>query len=45
MLDVLNSLYTREELLRELGPASPLLYDYGYWAIKRPGSIVRRIRA
>ena len=35
----------RGELLRELGPASPLLYDYGYWAIKRPGSIVRLIRA
>lgn len=32
------------ELLRELGPASPFLYDYGHWRLERSGQIVRRIR-
>lgn len=33
------------DLLREYGPANPLLFGYGEWVIERPGKTVRRIRA
>ena len=42
--DEYSEAWWRGDLLRELGPGSPLLYDYGHWQLERPGQIVRRIR-